>query len=263
MFKLSDNYSLRLTGCTKYFPGETYAWGPGIHRDFVIHYIVSGRGYYVTDGKKYSVKTGESFIILPGKTVHYYPDSKEPWVYIWVNFTGAEAKNLLAMTAFFESPVAPASAELAALYGAFSDEVHTKHVRLKNAGLLQVLLSEYIRLYPASQGQSVTDYLYFAKQYIAANSYRQNFGVAELAQAVGLERSYLYRLFMEGEGMSPMKYIINTRLENARQMLSDGAQQIKLVAYSSGYDNPLYFSNCFKKKYGMSPREYLKSIKKN
>ena len=56
--------------------------------------------------------------------------------------------------------------------------------------------------------------------------------------------------------MSPMKYIINTRLENAKQMLSDGAQQIKLVSYSSGYDNPLYFSNCFKKKYGMTPLQY-------
>lgn len=258
---MSDNYSLRMTGCTKYYPGETYAWGPGIHRDFVIHYIVSGRGYYETDGEKYSVKAGESFIILPGKTVHYYPDTAQPWVYNWVNFTGNEAKSLLDMTAFFESPTAPAAPELAALYGAFSDEVHAKHVRLKNAGLLQVLLSEYIRLYPASQSRSVTDYLYFAKQYIAANSYRQNFGVTELAQAVGLERSYLYRLFMEGEGMSPMKYIINTRLENAKQMLSDGAQQIKLVSYSSGYDNPLYFSNCFKKKYGMSPKEYIRRMK--
>lgn len=44
-------------------------------------------------------------------------------------------------------------------------------------------------------------------------------------------------------------------------MLSDGAQQIKLVSYSSGYDNPLYFSNCFKKKYGMSPKEYIRRMK--
>lgn len=85
--------------------------------------------------------------------------------------------------------------------------------------------------------------------------------MTELAQAVGLERSYLYRLFMEGKGMSPMKYIINTRLENAKQMLSDGAQQIKLVSYSSGYDNPALLFKLLQKEIRHVAKEYIRRMK--
>lgn len=255
---MSDGSALYLTGRTRKYPGETFSWGPGIHRDFVLHYILKGRGFFETDGKKYSVGTNESFIIFPGKTVYYHPDPKAPWEYTWVNFNGSEVKHLLSMTDFYKKPVAPAAPELESLYNAFSNEIQLKHVRLKNTGLLQVLLAHYIKLHSSVQTNDTPDYLYHAKQYISANSYRSDFSVNELSAAIGIERSYLYRLFMESEGISPVKYIINTRMESAAQMLREGTQQIKLVSYSVGYDNPLYFSSSFKKKFGISPKDYVK-----
>ena len=255
---MNESPTLRLTGCNAYYQDETYAWGPGIHRDYVIHYVLKGCGYYETGGQRYKVNAGESFIIFPGETVRYYPDAVCPWEYTWVNFNGEDAKSLISMTDFSEKPVCPKSEKLKDIYGAFSNDMLQKHVRLRNTGLLQILLAYYIELYPSRLSERTADYLYFAKQYIAANYYRHDFGVAELASAVGLERSYLYRLFMDSEGVSPVQYIINKRMESAFQMLKDGAKQVKLISYSVGYDNPLYFSNCFKKKFGVSPKAYIK-----
>lgn len=251
-------HNLRVTSCTMINLLETYSWGPAIHAEYVLQHVVSGRGYFVTNGKKYEVKAGETFIIIPGQIVHYYPEPLDPWKYIWVNFLGSEVEGLLSLTGFLDFPVAPASHELTEIYNGFCNNVQLNHVQLSNAGLLRILLSRYITLYPARSSKSTVNYLHLAKKHIASNSYRHSFNIAELSQAVGIERSYLYRLFMEGEGISPTEYLINYRLDRALQMMKDGFTQIKLISYSVGYENPLYFSNCFKKKYGMSPKNYIK-----
>ena len=252
----AETVELRMTGSTSYKPTETYAWGPGIQPNYVIHYIVSGRGYFETGGKCYPVRAGESFFLVPGTMVHYYPDKEEPWKYVWVGFNGSEVASLLSMTAFFEHPVCPENRMLAGLFEAFSNEVQHTHVRMRNTGLLWTLLAGYVQHYPARLAKPANDYMQLARQYVAANFHRHDFGVSELARAVGLERSYLYRLFVASEGVSPAQYIANMRMEQAVQMLRGGVTQVKLIACSVGYENPLYFSNCFKKKFGVSPKNY-------
>ena len=258
---MNKNTSLIMTGCNIHHPSEKYAWGPGIHKDYVIHYILKGRGYFETGNKKYYLNTGESFIIYPENTVKYYPDKCDPWEYTWVNFNGTDAEQILSMTGFSEHPVAPACKEARQIFDAFSPGFQQRHILLKNSGLLQILLALYIDIYPARKFDDSADYISHAKQYISANFYRHSFNVTELSYAIGIERSYLYRLFMDKEGMSPVQYIINTRLENAAQMFKNGADQVKLVSYSVGYDNPLYFSNSFKKKYGISPKKMISKNK--
>lgn len=235
-----------------------HSWGPGIHNDYVIHYILSGKGYFEVDNKKYELHAGESFFIFPGSIVNYYADIKEPWTYAWINFNGTEAKRLISMTAFAEHPVCPKTC-YENIYRTFIKEIREQYTEIYNSGLLRILLSKYIKDYPSKTINAGTDYLHIAKQYIAANLHHREFTVNELSEVVGLERSYLYRLFKQSEGVSIIEYIINLRLENAKLMLERGITQIKLVSYSSGYDNPLYFSNAFKKKYGISPRNYIKS----
>lgn len=258
---MNNNTSLTMTGCNMHLPNETYAWGPGIHRDYVIHYIFKGSGYYETDDRKYHIKTGQSFIIYPGHTVKYYPDINDPWQYTWVNFNGSDAMRILSMTGFYEHPVAPVCKEAKRIFDVFSPMPQEKHTALKNTGLLLMLLALYIDIYPSKTYEDSNDCFKHAEQYISANFYRHSFNVTELSQAVGIERSYLYRMFMERKGISPVQYIINTRLENAAQMFSSGADQVKLVSYSVGYDNPLYFSNCFKKKYGITPKMFINKNK--
>lgn len=239
---------------------ETYQWGPGIQGVYVLHYIKKGRGFFETGGKRYMINTGESFIIYPEQTVKYYPDPDDPWEYCWASFTGYGAKDLLDMTAFSEYPVCPGNREISGIYKEFSRDVKYRHAQLYNIGLLQILLAEYIRIYPAGRMERVPDHMYYARQYINTGYHRQDFGVAELAQAVGVERSYLYRIFMEAEGVSPKQYIIDVRMKNAVQMMERGVTSIQLISYSVGYENPLYFSNAFKRKFGLSPQKYMKQL---
>ena len=248
---------LHVASSTTNIETEDYAWGPGIHRDYVIHYVACGRGFFEADGKKYALKEGECFAIFPDQKVKYYPDPAEPWTYLWVDFNGVKCAEYIARTAFAEYPVCSAGDSVGQIMREFTIAIG-EHMRLRNDGLLRLLLAELIASYPATAVRKTQDYIDAARQYVAANSYRHSFGVSELAEAVGVERSYLYRLFKEKEGVSPMEYIIKVRLENAKKLLSTAGARVKLVSYSVGYDNPLYFSNCFKKRYGVSPKEYIK-----
>lgn len=236
------------------------SWGPGVHTEYVIHHILSGKGYYEVGEKKYTLTKGDSFIIFPGSIVNYYADENDPWTYAWVNFIGGDAKKYISMTAFPDHPISHKN-DLSDIFRMFSEEIRESHSKIYNEGVLKILLSRYIESYPSKKTESGPNYIDVAKQYIASNMHRQEFTVGELADAVGLERSYLYRLFKESEGVSVSEFIINARLESAKEMLEGGITQIKVISFSSGYDNPLYFSNAFKKKYGVSPKNYIKNLR--
>ena len=61
--------------------------------------------------------------------------------------------------------------------------------------------------------------------------------------------------------MSPQKYIQNMRLSQAKPIIDNGDfDTISELAFSTGYNDPLYFSRAFKKKYGVSPLNYAKQI---
>ena len=68
---------------------------------------------------------------------------------------------------------------------------------------------------------------------------------------------YFRKLFKEEFGISPQKYIIDLRLQNAAGLISTGYYSLKEVAYMSGYTDYKYFSVEFKKNMGVSPSEYL------
>ena len=50
-------------------------FGPGQRNDYIVHYVLSGKGYF--NGN--SVTAGHGFLITPGMLEDYYPDEKDPW----------------------------------------------------------------------------------------------------------------------------------------------------------------------------------------
>lgn len=69
---------------------------------------------------------------------------------------------------------------------------------------------------------------------------------------------YLKKLFKKATGLTPHQYLTDKRLENAANTLATycGKGNISETARLCGFSDPLYFSRMFKKKYGVSPRNY-------
>ena len=73
-------------------------------------------------------------------------------------------------------------------------------------------------------------------------------------------KSTLHRKIKNLTGLGPMEFIRNIRMKHAIQMFDNHTGNISEVAYAVGYNDPKYFSKCFKIEFGINPREYLNSI---
>ncbi len=101
-----------------------------------------------------------------------------------------------------------------------------------------------------------------ARRYLQLH-YNENVTLTEVANAVSVSTFHLSHLFKEKIGSSPIKYVIQCRMDRAKEMLRNEKISISEVALSVGYDNPNYFSMLFKKMEGISPAAYRKEYRKN
>ena len=83
--------------------------------------------------------------------------------------------------------------------------------------------------------------------------------VAGLAAAAGMSRSVFAREFTRAFAVSPMEFVVKTRLHHAAQMLRATAVPIKVVAASAGFQSRSHFSRAFRDAYGADPTQYRKS----
>ena len=104
---------------------------------------------------------------------------------------------------------------------------------------------------------------YFLKdayEYIIENSDKQ-IKIPELAESLGVSEPTVYRMFAQSAGCTPIDYINMYRLGKAHRLLGEEPEmKIKDIALLCGFEDQLYCSKLFSKKYGISPREYKRSI---
>ena len=110
------------------------------------------------------------------------------------------------------------------------------------------------------------------QQYFPSATYRQigpaltaieqefsnaDLSVEYLASLCNISEVYLRKLFMGRFGMSPKEYMIHKRMDYACQLLSSRQFEVSEVALLCGYTEPCHFSREFKKRIGVSPKNYI------
>ena len=92
---------------------------------------------------------------------------------------------------------------------------------------------------------------------IEKNYMNSEFGVTEFCEQMGMSRSLLAKRLNEEVGQSTTQFIRNYRLDIARQILRKADQRnIAEIAFSVGFNDPKYFTRCFTKLYGVSPKSF-------
>lgn len=88
------------------------------------------------------------------------------------------------------------------------------------------------------------------------------FGQVEFVSEMGASRTVLTEKLKSLTGLTPSAFVLNVRLTAACKLM-DGQSKIRItdLAVAVGFNDPKYFSTCFKKKYGMTPKEYMEQGK--
>lgn len=129
-------------------------------------------------------------------------------------------------------------------------------LRMKSM-LFEFLYELFSQLKHSKDRGSPSDLVAYALRYIHEH-YAEAVTMDQLADLLGCNSSYMYRLFKAEIGKSPNDYIIGVRMEQARQYLRTTQLNLREIALSVGYSDVYYFSRLFKKQFGVSPLQSRK-----
>lgn len=89
------------------------------------------------------------------------------------------------------------------------------------------------------------------------------FIVDDLAIKMSMGRNTFYRKFKSLTNLTPVEFLRDMRLDKAKVYLENGTDNIAEVAYLVGFNDPKYFSKCFKSRFGSNPKEFTQSLSSN
>ncbi len=104
---------------------------------------------------------------------------------------------------------------------------------------------------PALPGHKLRQLTDWMGEHVAAD-----FNLAQVAAQAGLSKFHFQRLFKAATGVSPSRYHINLRIEEARRLLRETRMSVLDVALEVGYTDPSHFARLFRRETGLSPSEY-------
>jgi len=83
----------------------------------------------------------------------------------------------------------------------------------------------------------------------------------QIASEVGYSPTYFTTLFRKETNYAPLSYFSHLKVLKACEFLDYTRMKVKEISFQLGYSDPYYFTRDFKKKMGMSPRQYRNRIK--
>ena len=92
-------------------------------------------------------------------------------------------------------------------------------------------------------------------QFIEQHIDDENLSIEDIAKAVTMSRTQLYRKLRALLNQSPSEFLRNFRLKVAKEFLLEQKGNVTEVAFMVGFSSPNYFSTKFKEKYGVSPKK--------
>ncbi len=242
-----------------------YQWGPGIRDHYLMHYVISGRGYYTVNDSTFSLSSGDLFLAFPGVPITYKAHGRHPWEYCWVGFNGSDALPALLAAGFSKDHLIINNLSCGPKFQSVLTQIYEcrggdfSHT-LEMTGKLYSALALLVKNAPV-KGHPESTYVQKAVEYIHGH-YAYGISVEEIADYTGISRSQLYRVFLQETGQSPKEYLTNFRMNLACRLLKTTFLPVGTIAASTGFENSLYFSKAFHKIYGQSPSMYRRSPKK-
>lgn len=100
------------------------------------------------------------------------------------------------------------------------------------------------------------------EEFVVQNYRNPDITLEDMAMAAGLSSNYIRRIFRDQCGYSPMDYLVNYRIETAKELLKNTSHTAKEIAEMVGYVNTKYFYSLFKKQTGQTTYEYKRSTEK-
>ncbi len=231
---------------------------------YTIHYVFEGSGKLFIGENEFAVKEKQMFFLAPEDERMYYPDEDNKWKYIWIYFSGNQSEQLRQAIGFSKStPVL-----------SLKDQKRTENIFLELLSDAEKgKINEYkakaalFSLVGAMSVNDTTDQITKncaeeAAGFLETNFKRSDLSMETLCSLLYVSHSSLCKVFRQEYGMTPLKYLIQVRMQHASKLLLESNLPVKNIAELSGYNDEIHFMKTFKKYYETTPTEYRQNAKR-
>lgn len=105
------------------------------------------------------------------------------------------------------------------------------------------------------QWNSSDEFLSQAIRFIRDNMDNANLSIEEFAKQMNISRSMLFRRLKATTGLAPVDFVHRVRITYSIELLKSD-YNFSQIAYMIGFNDPKYFTKCFKRYTGMTPSEW-------
>ncbi|MCP1475645.1 AraC-like DNA-binding protein [Pseudomonas sp. EB276 TE3739] len=244
--------------------GREVCYARHSHGHFSIGAITAGRSTYVHEQAQYEVAAGTVVLMNPGDVHACNPIEDQPWSYVMLYVETPWLTDLqhqlgfaaeLEFRRFSDTHLSDAElfGKLMALYEVLVDD--QLEALAKQSAAVEFFSDLQLRLNPADQSVREPNF----KLERAAGFIREHctevLSLDAICAAAQLSPSYLIRAFKQRYGMTPHAFVVNQRIQFARERLRSG-QLIADVALEAGFADQAHFQRAFKQHLAATPGQY-------
>lgn len=256
------------TELTLYYAGsqqclEDHQYGPAVRTHYLLHFILEGQGRFTKGTEIYDLKKGDAFLIRPGEVTIYQADSELPWKYTWVAFDGPNIIEILDEAGLAYDCVLTFKENFETMKQTFINlsfdfRIHNRHPFLHLTYLYKIFY-ECSTLKKRKEKHSKNEYVEQALDFIDVN-YHRSITIQTIADAIGLERTYFYRIFKQNMEVSPSKYLIMHRINASLKLLEETMLNVTTIAHSCGFSDISSYCRHFKRIVKITPKQYRENV---
>ena len=237
------------------------------HNFWEFTFVDRGILYTNINGQEFKLKQNDILFYAPNQYHNQYTDEKKPSSYLTISFDMTLDDHSLLSNKVFSCDKNLYAVIHNIIYELNSDNLYKNELimcYLKQI-ILKILSSNINKSFikPTNTTQQIYDneILKEILDFIDSNIYT-NLTINEICNKFNISSSKLHLLFKNNMSTTAKAYINNLKLKQSKDLIKEYKYSIGEISEMMGFNSIHYFSNSFKKKYGVSPSEYLKSINK-
>lgn len=256
ILNLSDALKKRYALCDISVIYQTNMWSVCTHPSGRIYngflLFDSGEGSIEWSGGKIDITPG-LLVYLPSGSRHRTSAKYHSLHFYRINFVMSDIADGEKIV-FSDRPVAisyDAPKNLYSIAEGMCRDTLSESSSLKSLSAMAQILEYMNHIEKKSDKRRVADAISYIDDH-----YTEDISVSELAKMCFLSEAQLFRLFKREVGMPPVDYKNHLRIKKAQELLLGRECSIGEISTLVGFENPCYFSRCFKRITGMSAAEY-------
>ena len=237
------------------------------HNEYELYFMIKGKSEYFIKDKTYSVSDG--YIVLIAKDeLHYNSYATDKIERFVLNFSEKLIPTpfLEPVRRLFENAIyiprhpyylKRLMSEIINEYKK-NDEFSADMIQCRLTDILTYLLRN--PSLPVPERVQITHPAVMKLTHHINESFDKPLTLEDAAKSIGMDRTYLSKLFHSNTGFTFKSYLSIIRIKHAKELLRESGKSVTEIAHSCGFEDSNYFSTVFKKSENMTPLEYRSAL---